>query len=71
MDGLSEQISANQTRIQALTQVVAQISDPELKAVVQEHIDVLTQENSKLSSFVAGKEQTRGVFGWVFRLFHS
>jgi hypothetical protein len=71
LKGIQDQIISNQTNIQALTQVVDQLTDPNLKQVVQEHITALTEENTKLQSFVDGKETQKGIFGWLFRLLQN
>lgn len=68
LKGISEQISANNDRIRSLEESANQLSDEDLKQVVQEHIDALNEENNKLQGFVDGKEKQRGIFGWVFRL---
>ncbi len=68
LNGISQQISDNGDRIRSLEESASQLSDEDLKQVVQEHIDALNEENDKLQSFVDGKEKQRGIFGWVFRL---
>jgi hypothetical protein len=65
---IQKQVTDNATRIQSLIQVKNQLTDTDLQQVVQEHIDALNEENTKLQSFVSGKETHKGVFGWVFRL---
>lgn len=68
LSGIKQQITDNQSRIQSLQQATMQITDADLREIVQDHIETLTEENTKLQSFVAGKETKRGVFGWIFRL---
>lgn len=65
---IEKEIAENQARIQSLTAAASEITDTDLKEVVEEHADALTSENDKLRSFVTGKEKQRGIFGWVFRL---
>jgi hypothetical protein len=69
LNSIKDQITQNQVRIQALAQAVSQLEDEDLKKVIEEQIEILTEENTKLQSFVSGKEKERGVFGWIFRLF--
>lgn len=68
LKGIQQQITDNQSRIQSLSQVKSQLTDADLQAVIQEHLIALTEENTKLQSFVSGKELNKGLFGWVFRL---
>lgn len=68
LQGIQSQVSANQARIQSLLQIMPTLSDPELQDIVNEHITVLSEENTKLQGFVVGKEKQKGIFGWVFRL---
>lgn len=68
LQGIQDQITANQARIQSLLQIMPTLSDPELQAIVQEHITALSEEDTKLQGFIAGKEKHKGIFGWFFRL---
>jgi hypothetical protein len=69
LNGIQKQIGKNESQIQSLVQVASQLDDEDLKQAVEDQIEVLKEENAKLSSFIAGKEKERGIFGWVFRLF--
>ena len=68
LKAIEKQVADNQARIDDLKQSANELEDTDLKEVVQEHVDVLTEENVKLQSFVSGKEKQKGIFGWVFRL---
>jgi hypothetical protein len=67
LKGIQQQIASNQANIQSLSQASTQLSDPNLKQVVQTQSTALNNENTKLQSFVAGKESQKGVFGWFYR----
>lgn len=69
VEKLETEITANKARIEVLTQAASQIEDPEVKAILTEQINSLTQETSKLETFVSGQKDRLSAFGWLFNLF--
>jgi hypothetical protein len=62
-------IVENQTRASVLTGLVAQATDPIVKGVLQDQINVLNQQNAKLQVFVTDSESGFSLLGWVFKMF--
>jgi hypothetical protein len=69
IENLQNEIAANKARIEVLNQAAAKIEDPEVKSILTEQISSLTQETSKLETFVSGQKDRLSAFGWVFNLF--
>jgi len=68
---LKTQLEQNQLRIQQLTQLQNQLTNQADKTAVQETIQALIQENTSLQDRISVEEQTRGLFGWLFKLFSN
>lgn len=66
---LESEIAANKARIEVLNQAAAKIEDPEVKGILTDQISTLTQETSKLETFVSGQKDRLSAFGWFFNLF--
>ena len=66
---LQSEIAANKARIEVLNQAAAKIEDPEVKGILTDQISTLTQETSKLETFVSGQKDRLSAFGWFFNLF--
>ncbi len=66
---LESEIAANKARIEVLNQAAAKIEDPEVKGILTDQISILTQETSKLETFVSGQKDRLSAFGWFFNLF--
>ena len=69
IESLKAEITANQAIIKTLTDAANLITDPAVKLALQNQIDLFTQQNDKLLAFVAKREQSVSLFGWVVRLF--
>lgn len=63
-------ITENQNRINALTGVMNQITDPAVRVVLQDQINLLGQENNNLKAFIAENEKGVSLFGWLARMFN-
>lgn len=66
---LKQQLVQNQLRIKQLEQLQNQLSNQGDITMVQETIQALIQENTSLQDRITAEEQTRSLFGWLFRLF--
>ncbi|MCX6765948.1 MAG: RelA/SpoT domain-containing protein [Candidatus Moranbacteria bacterium] len=66
---LKAEIVANQARIKTLTDVANLITDPAVRSVLQKQINLFTQQNNKLQAFVAKRERSVSLFGWLVKLF--
>jgi len=66
---LKQQLEQNQLRIEKLTQLQNQLSNQRDITIVQKTIQALIQENIALQERITAEEQTRSMFGWLFRLF--
>ena len=62
-------VTENQTRIDVLTGLLGQITDPTVKLVLQDQITSLQQQNTKLQAFAADSEKSVSLFGWLAKLF--
>jgi len=65
---LKTQLEQNQLRIQQLTQLQNQLINQSDITAVQETIQALVLENTSLQDRISAEEQTRSLFGWLFRL---
>ncbi len=66
---LKAQIKQNRVRIRQLEQLQTQISNQGEASLIQATIQALIQENASLAERIKAEEQTKGLFGWLFRLF--
>ena len=66
---LKVQLVQNQLRIEQLTQLQNQLANWGDATAVQETIQALTQENTSLQERITAEEQTKSMFGWLFRFF--
>ncbi len=66
---LKAQLVQNQLRIKQLGQLQNQLSNQGDITMVQETIQALIQENTSLQERITAEEQTKSMFGWLFRLF--
>lgn len=63
-------IKENQASIKVLSDMVAQITDPAVKQVLQNQIVFLNQQNTTLQSFINQSEDGFSMFGWLTKLFY-
>jgi len=66
---IKQQLNENQLRIEQLTKLQTQLSNQSDITMVQEITQALIQENISLQERISVEEQTRSMFGWLFRLF--
>ena len=66
---IKAQLVQNQVRIEQLTQLQNQLSNQSDLTMVQETIQALIQENTSLQERITAEEQTKSMFGWLFRFF--
>ncbi|MDP2930844.1 MAG: RelA/SpoT domain-containing protein [bacterium] len=67
---LNAEIVANQARIKPLADATNLITDLAVKFVLQRQINLFTLENNKLRAFVAKRERSVSLFGWLVKLFN-
>lgn len=66
---LEQEVNQNRERIQSLNQLMEQCDcDSETKAVLQEQIQNMEQEQNRLKT-LAEEQQSNGLFGWLTQLF--
>ena len=68
INSLKQQLEQNQLRIEQLTQLKNQLYNQGDITMVQGTIEALIQENTALQDMIEAEEQTRSLFGWLFRL---
>ena len=64
---LKQQLEQNQLRIEQLTQLQNQLTNQGDITMVQETIQALISENTSLQERITSEEQTKSMFGWLFR----
>jgi hypothetical protein len=69
LGNLEKQLEQNQLRVQQLEQLQNQLSNQVDITAVKEAIQALIQENTSLQELINNEEQTRSLFGWLFKLF--
>jgi len=62
-------ITENQTRIKVLSDLMAQVTDPVVKQVLQDQVKQFQQENTRLQAFIAENESGVSLFGWLMKMF--
>jgi len=67
---LHSEIVANQARIKILTDATNLIIDPAVKFVLQNQINLFTEQNDKLREFVVKRERGLSLFGWLVKPFN-
>lgn len=68
---LKQQFEQNQLRIKQLEQLQNQLTNQGDITAVQETIQALIQENTSLQDRITAEEQTKSLFGWLFKLFSN
>lgn len=66
---MEKQMEQNQLRIQQLTELKARISNQADDQALTQAIQVMTEQNTALKDQISQQNQTRSLFGWLFRLF--
>jgi hypothetical protein len=66
---VEKQIEANQLRIEKLTELKTQLTNQNDLAMVEAAIQVLTEQNTQLQDTVTAENQTKSMFGWLFKYF--
>lgn len=61
-------ITENQTRINVLTEIMNQITDPVVRLVLKDQIASLQYQNTKLQTFVSSSEDGVSLFGWLAKM---
>lgn len=68
LDGIQDEIVANNVRIEILNRALAQVTDEDIKAILSEQIATLQQETTQLQSFVGSQSNTSSLLGWLSAL---
>jgi len=66
---LKAQLEQNQIRIELLTQLQTKLFNQGEITMVQETVQAMIGENMSLQQRIAVEEQTKSMFGWLFRFF--
>jgi len=69
LKNMQKQMEQNQLRIQQLEQLQTQLTNQGDITVVQETIQVLTEQNTALQDRVTLEKQSGSLLGWLFKLF--
>lgn len=69
IESLKAHLEQNQLRIEQLSQLQYKLANQGDMIAVQAAIQSLAQENISLQERISSEEQTKSVFGWLFRLF--
>lgn len=69
LKNMQKQMEQNQLRIQQLEKLMTQLSNQNDITMVQETIQVLTDQNTALQDKVVLEEKMASLFGWFFKLF--
>jgi hypothetical protein len=65
---IEERVSQNQARIQQLNQLREQCNcSEEVKAMMQERIQLMQQEQERLRELAQNEKQSRGIIGWMWK----
>jgi len=65
---IEQEVTQNQERIQELTQLMEQCDcDEEVKAILQEQIQNMEQEQTRLQQLAQNEKQNKGIFGWIWK----
>lgn len=62
-------IAENQNRINVLSGLISQVTDPAVKLVLMDQITSLNQQNVKLQTFVTESQNGVSLFGWLVQIF--
>jgi len=62
---LNKEVAGMNTRAAALELASKQVSDPDIKRILDAQINILKQEAGKLQSFIASQSEIKGIFGWL------
>ena len=69
IENLKQEVEKNKTRIQNLSQIINQLENEGEKSLIQEQIQLLEEENTKLQEMIQQEEETFSLFGWLVKLF--
>lgn len=66
---VKEELKQNRLRVQELNKIANQLKNEGEKTILQEQIQVLESENTKLQDFIDQEEGRFSLFGWLVKLF--
>ena len=67
-EGLEQEVNQNKQRIQELKQLHEQCDcDEEVKAMMQEQIQNMEQEQNRLQELAQKEKKSKGLFGWLWK----
>ena len=65
---MEQEVNRNRMRIQQLKQLMQECDcDEEVKAMLQEQIQNMEQEQNRLQELTHNEKQNKGLFGWLFK----
>ena len=65
---IEQEVNMNQERIQELTQLMNQCEcDNEVKAMLQEQIQNMEQEQNRLQELAQEQKKSKGLLGWLWK----
>jgi hypothetical protein len=65
LNGIQEEIAANNARVTILNKVIAQIDDADIKAMLSKQVATLEQETANLTAFVNGELDKSTLLAWL------
>lgn len=65
---LEREVVQNRARIEELSQIKTECEcDPEVKAIIQEQIHSIEQEQTRLESLAQSEKESKGLIGWLWK----
>ena len=65
---IEQEVNRNQERIQELKRLMQECDcNEELKAMIQEHIQNMEQEQNRLQELAENEKNSKGIFGWLWK----
>lgn len=65
---MEQEVNQNRVRIQQLKQLMEECDcDDEVKAMLQEQIQNMEQEQNRLQELAQNEKQSKGIFGWLWK----
>src|SRR3989338_6696684 len=62
---LNKEVAGMNTRAAALELASKQVSDPDIKRILDAQISILKQEAGKLQSFITSQSEIKSILGWL------
>ena len=66
---MEDQVEANQLRIEKLAELKTQLTNQSDITMVESSIQALIEQNTQLQETVSNENQSKSMFGWLFKYF--